>query len=255
MSAGVPVKYLVARIRGGDVRRRFRRSGRARRRRQSGALHLGRRCRRVGREGAARQAAAASASRWMSGSGRMAPCLRIRKGPSSPSGRRGAERASVNEHGRVELQRPEDGRSGDCQAVYGAVFGWTTLDLGNGQFWAMSAYGDYLEARTPGTRARAAEFGAAGFEDVVAAIAPLAAATRVSFNVTFRKVPEDADATAAKAVELGGTVIVPPVDAPYSRFTVLRDPQERRLPPRRSCPRTRTSGATPERSPLVSVAS
>ena len=26
-------------------------------------------------------------------------------------------------------------------------------------------------------------------------------------------------------MELGGTVVVPPVDAPYSRFTVLRDPQ------------------------------
>src|SRR5665213_2695331 len=33
-----------------------------------------------------------------------------------------------------------------------------------------------------------------------------------------------AAATAAKAVELGGTAS-PPVDAPYSRLTVIRDPQ------------------------------
>jgi predicted enzyme related to lactoylglutathione lyase len=36
---------------------------------------------------------------------------------------------------------------------------------------------------------------------------------------------EDADATARHATELGGTVLVPPMDAPYSRLTVLRDPQ------------------------------
>jgi len=55
-------------------------------------------------------------------------------------------------------------------------------------------------------------------------VTPLTAGdARASWNVTFGT--EDADATAAKATELGGTVVVPPVDAPYSRFTVLRDPQ------------------------------
>jgi predicted enzyme related to lactoylglutathione lyase len=42
---------------------------------------------------------------------------------------------------------------------------------------------------------------------------------------------DDADATAANAAELGGTVIVPPFDASWStptytiRITVLADPQ------------------------------
>jgi predicted enzyme related to lactoylglutathione lyase len=42
---------------------------------------------------------------------------------------------------------------------------------------------------------------------------------------------DDADAAARKASELGGTVIVPPFDAPWSsssytiRMTVLADPQ------------------------------
>ena len=108
-----------------------------------------------------------------------------------------------------------------AKRFYGAVFGWTTLDLGNDEFWTMRAYGDYLEQLNPGTRARTAELGAAGFEDVVAAIAPTDSPAH--WSVTFST--EDADATAAKAVELGGAVVVEPVDAPYSRLTVLRDPQ------------------------------
>ncbi len=35
----------------------------------------------------------------------------------------------------------------------------------------------------------------------------------------------DTDATVTKAGELGGTVLVPPTDAPYGRFAMLRDPQ------------------------------
>jgi uncharacterized protein len=35
----------------------------------------------------------------------------------------------------------------------------------------------------------------------------------------------DADATAAKATELGGSVLVPPFDTPVGRMAVLRDPQ------------------------------
>ena len=35
---------------------------------------------------------------------------------------------------------------------------------------------------------------------------------------------DDADASAAKAAELGGKVIVAPFDAPWVRMTVLADP-------------------------------
>jgi hypothetical protein len=41
----------------------------------------------------------------------------------------------------------------------------------------------------------------------------------VTFGVT------DADATAAKAAELGGRVILPPFDAPWVRMAVIADPQ------------------------------
>jgi hypothetical protein len=36
---------------------------------------------------------------------------------------------------------------------------------------------------------------------------------------------DDTDATAAKAQELGGTVMVPPTDIPPGRFAAIVDPQ------------------------------
>jgi len=132
----------------------------------------------------------------------------------------------VNEPGSVNFNVLNTRDPEAAKRFYGAVFGWTTLDLGSGEFWSLPAYGDYLEQLTPGTRARTAELGAAGFEDVVAGITPLAgddAGTPASWSVTFSTA--DADATAAKATELGGTVLLAPIDAPYSRLTVLRDPQ------------------------------
>ena len=36
---------------------------------------------------------------------------------------------------------------------------------------------------------------------------------------------DDADAAAERATELGGEVVVPPLDAPWVRMTVLKDPQ------------------------------
>ena len=61
---------------------------------------------------------------------------------------------------------------------------------------------------------------------MVAAIAPIAGDdpdSSAHWGVTFSTA--DADETAAKAAELGGTVVAPPTDAPYSRMTVLGDPQ------------------------------
>jgi hypothetical protein len=132
----------------------------------------------------------------------------------------------VNEPGSLNFNVLNTRDAETAKRFYGALFGWTTLDLGSGEFWTLQAYGDHLEQLTPGTRERTAELGAAGFEDVVAAITRIAgddAETSAHWGVTFST--EDADATAAKAAELGGTVLVAPVDAPYSRLTKLRDPQ------------------------------
>jgi hypothetical protein len=64
-----------------------------------------------------------------------------------------------------------------------------------------------------------------GFIDVVAALNPIAdgdGGTPPHWSVTFAV--DDADATAAKATELGGEVVVAPMDAPWVRMTVLKDP-------------------------------
>ena len=66
----------------------------------------------------------------------------------------------------------------------------------------------------------------AGFEDVVASINPIPhdqPDTPVHWGVTFAV--DDADDIAAKASELGGTVLVAPFDAPWVRMTVIADPQ------------------------------
>jgi predicted enzyme related to lactoylglutathione lyase len=65
-----------------------------------------------------------------------------------------------------------------------------------------------------------------GFEDVVAALAPIQAGetdARARWSVTFAV--DDADAIAARAPALGGAVIVAPFDAPWVRSTIIADPQ------------------------------
>jgi predicted enzyme related to lactoylglutathione lyase len=115
-----------------------------------------------------------------------------------------------------------------AKSFYGSVFGWTTLEMGGGAvIWTLPGYGDELERDNPDIRKHMAEAGApAGFEDAVATINPIPddePDVPAHWSVTFAV--DDADATAAKAAELGGTVIVPPFDAPWVRMTVITDPQ------------------------------
>jgi uncharacterized protein len=122
-----------------------------------------------------------------------------------------------------------------ARSFYGSVFGWQTGSIGGGaEGWTLPGYGDWLEREHhPDLRRQMAEAGAPeGFEDVVGSIIPIAddqPDTPAHWSVTFASA--DADATAAKATELGGRVIVPPFDAPWStptytiRITVIADPQ------------------------------
>jgi predicted enzyme related to lactoylglutathione lyase len=63
-----------------------------------------------------------------------------------------------------------------------------------------------------------------GFEDVVATMVTLDDQPGVPahWSVTFGV--DDADAAAGAAAKLGGTVVMPPFDAPWVRMTVLADP-------------------------------
>ena len=133
----------------------------------------------------------------------------------------------INEHGSLNFNglatRDPDG----AKAFYGAVFGWKTLALPAGVMWTLPGYGDHLEERSPGLRDQMAQMGAPeGFIDVVAALNPIAdddSETPAHWSVTFAV--DDADATAAKASELGGEVVAGPFDAPWTRMAVIKDPQ------------------------------
>ena len=132
------------------------------------------------------------------------------------------EPGSLNFNG-LNTRDPERARS-----FYGAVFGWQTLSLdGGAEAWRLPGYGDFLEQSNPGLRKRMAEMGAPeGFEEVVAQLIPIAddqPDTPPHWSVTFAV--DDADATAERAAELGGRVIVPPFDAPWVRMTFISDPQ------------------------------
>ena len=92
--------------------------------------------------------------------------------------------------------------------------------------WTLPGYGDHLEQGSPGLREQTAQMGAPeGFIDVVAALNPIAdddSETPAHWSVTFGV--DDANAAAAKASEFGGEVVAGPIDAPWSRMAVIKDP-------------------------------
>jgi uncharacterized protein len=134
----------------------------------------------------------------------------------------------VNEPGSLNFNGLNTRDAEGAKSFYGSVFGWETLGLGDDAgMWRLPGYGDFLEQREPVLRRRMAESGAPeGFEDVVATLNPIAdhqPDVPAHWSVTFAV--DDADATAERAAELGGKVVVPPFDAPWVRMTVITDPQ------------------------------
>jgi uncharacterized protein len=132
----------------------------------------------------------------------------------------------VNEHGALNFNTLATRDLDAAKAFYGAVFGWQALPLPSGVMWILPGYGDHLEERNPGLREGMAQMGAPeGFIDVVAAVDLIDNAdsqTAACWSVTFGV--DDADATAAKAKDLGGEVVTGPSDAPWTRVVVLKDP-------------------------------
>jgi predicted enzyme related to lactoylglutathione lyase len=134
----------------------------------------------------------------------------------------------VNEPGSLNFNTLNTRDVDRAKSFYGSVFGWETLGLGVGAaMWRLAGYGEFLEQSDPGLLKRMADSGAPrGFEDVVAALNPISEdqpQVPAHWSVTFAV--ENADATAERAVELGGQVVVPPLDAPWVRMTVIADPQ------------------------------
>lgn len=129
--------------------------------------------------------------------------------------------AAVNEHGAVNFNDLHVDDVERAKAFYGAVFGWSTIDVGS-PMWTLAGYGDHLEELSPGLRAGMRQMGAPeGFEDVVARMLPRDGAPP-HWAVTF--LVDDADAITVRGRELGGTVLREPQDEPWTRYAVLADP-------------------------------
>ncbi len=110
----------------------------------------------------------------------------------------------VNEHGAVtwnELQTPDPAAAA---AFYDSVFGWKreTMEMGD--------QGEYTV------------FALVGGEGIAGATKPPMPEVPTHWSTVFAT--EDADATAGRAGELGGTVYVEPFDVPVGRLTIIADP-------------------------------
>ena len=113
-----------------------------------------------------------------------------------------------------------------AEPFYRALFSWEARPVSFGEasgiMWTQAGYGDSLEALTPGLRKMHEEAGAPdGFTDCIGWLIEDSGPSR--WNVTFAV--DDADASAARATELGGEVVVPPYDAGPVRVAQIRDPQ------------------------------
>ncbi len=142
-----------------------------------------------------------------------------------PGAIRGA--GSVNAPGTWNFSELNTDDVAGATRFYATVFGWEVgaVDMGamSGTMVRLPGYADFLEQVNPGTKQRHIDFGAPpGFTECVAWFLPLAEAAAAHWSVTFSIA--DADAVAARARELGGTVEVEPFDLPMVRSTVIRDP-------------------------------
>jgi hypothetical protein len=123
-----------------------------------------------------------------------------------PRDRRGARR--INEASAWAMSVLQTSDPDASEAFYNAVFGWASEPFGPGmKLFRLPGY----VGGVPGQPVPL---------DVVAVMAPAAGQPywAVGFWVT------DADAAAAKAAELGGSVVAPPFDAGGMRQAVIADP-------------------------------
>jgi uncharacterized protein len=164
----------------------------------------------------------------LAGLGRAALCVDSLGGEFrlwEPGGLKGAE--AVNAPGTWNFSELNTDDVDEATRFYGAVFGWEVdhLDMGGtpATMVRLPGYADFLEQFDPDIRRRHSDFGAPpGFSECVAWILPLREGATPHWSVTFSVT--DADAAAAAAREMGGTVLVEPYDIAPVRSTVIRDP-------------------------------
>jgi predicted enzyme related to lactoylglutathione lyase len=115
----------------------------------------------------------------------------------------------VNEPGAWAMSLLAASDPGAAERFYGEVFGWETDAFDGFSLWRLPGFvGGEPSQPVP--------------RDVIGAMMP-AEGRPPSWDVDFWV--HDADETAARAAELGGSVVVPPFDGPVTRDAVLSDPQ------------------------------
>ncbi len=107
----------------------------------------------------------------------------------------------MNEPGSLVWNELHTGDLAAANAFYGAVFGWTQQPFGDDPAFRY----DIQKVADQSIGGIFQTDGAPGWQAYFAVA--------------------DSDATAEKAVELGGEVVHPPTDYGYGRDTLLRDPQ------------------------------
>jgi uncharacterized protein len=122
-----------------------------------------------------------------------------------PRGFKGA--GVVNENGAISWNELDTRDPDRAKEFYGAVFGWEFRDFGGqGNYWTLHRPGE--------------EHSVGGLMDMRGVVPDEIPPTWLVFFAA-----DDADATAAKATELGGRVANGPMDIPdVGRFAVLVDP-------------------------------
>jgi predicted enzyme related to lactoylglutathione lyase len=134
----------------------------------------------------------------------------------------------VNEHGSWNFSGLTTSDPYAAAGFYNEVFGWEAVS-GSGEFtfFAVPGYGEFLQRSDPGLAERLqTDQAPPRFVDATAWLMGMEGqpdGTPPNWSVTFAV--DDADAMAARAKELGGTVVVEPFDTPPVRTAVIADPQ------------------------------
>jgi predicted enzyme related to lactoylglutathione lyase len=117
-----------------------------------------------------------------------------------------------------------------AKTFYATVFGWEAddRDVGGGQqtvLWRRPGYGRHLAATSdPDIHSRQKGVAApSGFADAIAWLAPLREGETPHWHVTFAVA--DRDDAVSTALRLGATEVFAPVDTPWTKMAVIRDPQ------------------------------